>query len=1280
MLHLNRVASSITFARSLAISCAVAWCLLSLECSHAQQPSDQSIEQLIKQLHQPLRSGRAHAATRLARYGERASQATDHLIECLSDTDTDLRLAAAYALGCVQQDSLRVLSSLVPVLDDADEHVRYSAQWSIARIAKGLSNELDSNRRRSLISTLKTAIDHLDAHEHQARHRIAVELALAQLRQDSPDAPSPAPPIQTAQQPDAPVPTATSGDGMELARRIYAANDMLSRLHFIELLRDLENYPDDLRRAVIGFECEQDMPVLSYAIARWSAHGQKLLNEEFDKLSRSEPLEPTASEIVALLKPVSEQQIERLLELVHDRTQPFGVRDAALTALSAAEDFGPRCTNGIVGVLADVRLEHELRLSAANVLAEQGPAAVGVEARLITLLQSEREPWLRCAIAHALARTCAASPEAARAMCKALRETSADSDSYYDMLECCGQFGHLAGECSPELVAALNHKDEGVRIGSANALQQLGPAASAASDALVARILQPDETTRVKVSAAKALRAISPEQGKQLVPGLMDRNSVTCEHSLRALAIIGPTAAPFASRECVAILNDPAATTAVRSAAATALGAMGDASAVPKLLELTASEHPGALRAASLLAAAQIDPGKARPHVERCRHEESRLLRASAACGLRLVGQAKAGFDMLVGMLDGSDTDAVIELALAEFGPEGEPWLLAVASDAEASTDMRLGCVRIMSQLPSPSWQELLPLLGDDEVGDEIAMAIDWRVHEEPDTIAFLLAQMRDHDLKPATHARLVRLFHLDGLGAAGDEESAEQWQGALALQQPAAVETLAAAEFQDAPMAEAAAPSSSAPALPSVVTVPAVPSLPTDAMQPPAASWPSSEPMGGSGSGDARSSRARPIKPSDAARATGAQPRVPATPAVPQIVEVFYGTNRARIVTEASPHELATSLLATAGGGLLAMLICLLGFLRSGHRPFAIVALIAIGAVAPFGFQAARNYSRSASQPMVAYSGDYRPEIELGVCEVSIPPGHKPGELESPQLLKLEVKQDVAKHVVVTSVEQLSKERFFNQLHARMEADGKNILVFIHGYNVSFEDAARRTAQMAEDLKFPGAPVFYSWPSQANWYGYKTDKENIELSVTQIKSFLLDLAAQSGATTINLVAHSMGNVGLTQALKEMEGLSPQPLFNQVVLAAPDIDADIFKHRVAPHIVTKAQHITLYTSQTDLALIASRYFNSGARVGDSGPGVLLFPGIDTIDATSVDSSLLGHSYYGSNVSVLTDLGHVLQNQPVTNRQYLRTIIDAAQPYWAFDPLRMSQLPSGEPQR
>src|SRR6185436_13757359 len=97
-------------------------------------------------------------------------------------------------------------------------------------------------------------------------------------------------------------------------------------------------------------------------------------------------------------------------------------------------------------------------------------------------------------------------------------------------------------------------------------------------------------------------------------------------------------------------------------------------------------------------------------------------------------------------------------------------------------------------------------------------------------------------------------------------------------------------------------------------------------------------------------------------------------------------------------------------------------------------------------------------------------------------------------------------------------------------------------------------------------------------------------------------------------------------------------MFNQVVLAAPDIDATIFKQRIAPAIITKARHITLYASAKDFALFASRHFNSGdPRAGDAGDGLVVVPGVDTIDASAGDCSLLGHLYYADSVPVLFDI-------------------------------------------
>jgi esterase/lipase superfamily enzyme len=102
----------------------------------------------------------------------------------------------------------------------------------------------------------------------------------------------------------------------------------------------------------------------------------------------------------------------------------------------------------------------------------------------------------------------------------------------------------------------------------------------------------------------------------------------------------------------------------------------------------------------------------------------------------------------------------------------------------------------------------------------------------------------------------------------------------------------------------------------------------------------------------------------------------------------------------------------------------------------------------------------------------------------------------------------------------------------------------------------------MAYDLKFQGAPILYSWPSQGELAKYTFDENNVEWSWRHLYDFLQALSQQSGATTIHLIAHSMGNRALTNALQRMPQ-STTTLFREVILAAPDIDADLFRQMAA---------------------------------------------------------------------------------------------------------------------
>jgi esterase/lipase superfamily enzyme len=186
----------------------------------------------------------------------------------------------------------------------------------------------------------------------------------------------------------------------------------------------------------------------------------------------------------------------------------------------------------------------------------------------------------------------------------------------------------------------------------------------------------------------------------------------------------------------------------------------------------------------------------------------------------------------------------------------------------------------------------------------------------------------------------------------------------------------------------------------------------------------------------------------------------------------------------------------------------------------------------------------------------------------------------------------------------------FYKELAAYVQrSDRRDAFVFIHGYNVGFEDAIYRTAQMAYDLGFGGAPILFSWPSNGAVLEYTADVNNSDWSIDHLKTFLSEVAANSGATSVHLIGHSMGNRVLTGAL---ERLAAEPVFAQVprfthlVLTAPDIDSGIFR-QLATTIQKTAARVTLYASSNDRALQVSKRINGYPRAGESGASIVVLP-------------------------------------------------------------------------
>jgi esterase/lipase superfamily enzyme len=300
---------------------------------------------------------------------------------------------------------------------------------------------------------------------------------------------------------------------------------------------------------------------------------------------------------------------------------------------------------------------------------------------------------------------------------------------------------------------------------------------------------------------------------------------------------------------------------------------------------------------------------------------------------------------------------------------------------------------------------------------------------------------------------------------------------------------------------------------------------------------------------------------------------------------------------------------------------------------------------------------------------GSERAELRYGSCQVSIPRDHRLGELEERSLWRLQFRPDPGRHVVLLEAQVQDKSAFFSAVSARVKASSRqNAFVFVHGFNVSFEDAARRTGQMAYDLGFEGAPVFYSWPSRASVAGYLVDEGNIEWSQANLKSFLIEFLSQSGAQEVYLIAHSMGNRALSRAIAEL--LEEQPALAgklaEIILTAPDIDAAVFTRDIAPVLVRAGRPVTLYASSDDIALAASKRMHGYARAGDSGKGLLVLRGIETIDATGVDTGFVKHAYFADNRSALSDIFYLIATGFRADQRFGLAHVDTAEGrYWTF---------------
>ena len=259
-------------------------------------------------------------------------------------------------------------------------------------------------------------------------------------------------------------------------------------------------------------------------------------------------------------------------------------------------------------------------------------------------------------------------------------------------------------------------------------------------------------------------------------------------------------------------------------------------------------------------------------------------------------------------------------------------------------------------------------------------------------------------------------------------------------------------------------------------------------------------------------------------------------------------------------------------------------------------------------------------ARPGTYFNGERAGHLNYAEITVGVPQSHVPGEVEVPSKAPGNPKTDF----VVEEAAYLDTEKdFISKLNAELSqrpAGSRKVLLFIHGYNTMFAEGLYRFTQIVHDSKAPAVPVLFTWASRGKVAQYVYDNNSATAARDDLDR-TIRLIFASDADEVNILAHSMGNWVTVEALRQIKisGRLPHAeKLGAVLLAAPDIDVDVFKSQMRSF-GKPAKPFYIIVSKDDKALRASNFIAGGqARLGaDENTAELADLGAVVVDMTDV---------------------------------------------------------------
>lgn len=179
----------------------------------------------------------------------------------------------------------------------------------------------------------------------------------------------------------------------------------------------------------------------------------------------------------------------------------------------------------------------------------------------------------------------------------------------------------------------------------------------------------------------------------------------------------------------------------------------------------------------------------------------------------------------------------------------------------------------------------------------------------------------------------------------------------------------------------------------------------------------------------------------------------------------------------------------------------------------------------------------------------------------------------------------------------------FVDEVNRRV-AGGRRILLYVPGFNTSFESPIHIAAEFAQYLRGEAVPIVFSWPARSSPLGYSKQLTNAEASVRALRNLIELLIEDTDAEAIDVLAYSAGAPMVSDGLMQLrfkhnslrgEDLHERLRIGTVIYAGADEDIDRFRAMYLDGFPDIAERITLYSSGRDTGLILSEFMVRGSK-------------------------------------------------------------------------------------